>query len=654
MPEEPNMRQDISGSYNPVVQGSGNATVNVNNMYAAPSKKWLKPARQILSRAFVGRQSLRDSLVQELVAGADITISGTPIAHTLHGMGGIGKTYLALQLAIELYDGFPGGVIRIDIGPQVKDEADAQRPLRKLASYAFDGVAPPGQLEPELVASWLDEMAPGRLLVIFDDVWYPVPLRLLARALPPKAVRLMTTRLTTLSREVGGKMVRLDHLSLADGLALLEERLHCKGDSRYRSSLEMLVTMLGGHALALDIFAARVQSPSHLVAELHNLQQGIGRGVLDGLTLSSGQERDENVEKTLALSYIHMQPEQQQRFRALGVFADEAPITAQSASAIWDMDDAILAQNYLFELVNMALLTEVEETASNTIYYRQHSLLRLYARALSEKEGELAETALRYAQYYVDLSWQLRETWDYNLLDQEIQNLLAALRWTDGNAPLLLADLVDALDHFLLLRGHFALLETYLPKAIDASVANKVRRANVLVSLGDLERRLGNIDEARTHYDAALPLYRTERDRLGEANVLKSLGDLENRLGNIDEARTHYDAALPLYRTERDRLGEANLYMSMGDMFLAQEKLVEARTYYEQALPLYEVERDPLGQANTLIDLGRVRFELGDQLQGLHDVEQAAVLFRFVQDFQWAAYAEQDLAEMQRKLKDNG
>ena len=614
MPEEPNMRQDISGSYNPVVQGSGNATVNVNNMYAAPSKKWLKPARQILSRAFVGRQSLRDSLVQELVAGADITISGTPIAHTLHGMGGIGKTYLALQLAIELYDGFPGGVIRIDIGPQVKDEADAQRPLRKLASYAFDGVAPPGQLEPELVASWLDEMAPGRLLVIFDDVWYPVPLRLLARALPPKAVRLMTTRLTTLSREVGGKMVRLDHLSLADGLALLEERLHCKGDSRYRSSLEMLVTMLGGHALALDIFAARVQSPSHLVAELHNLQQGIGRGVLDGLTLSSGQERDENVEKTLALSYIHMQPEQQQRFRALGVFADEAPITAQSASAIWDMDDAILAQNYLFELVNMALLTEVEETASNTIYYRQHSLLRLYARALSEKEGELAETALRYAQYYVDLSWQLRETWDYNLLDQEIQNLLAALRWTDGNAPLLLADLVDALDHFLLLRGHFALLETYLPKAIDASVANKVRRANVLVSLGDLE----------------------------------------NRLGNIDEARTHYDAALPLYRTERFRLGEANLYMSMGDMFLAQEKLVEARTYYEQALPLYEVERDPLGQANTLIDLGRVRFELGDQLQGLHDVEQAAVLFRFVQDFQWAAYAEQDLAEMQRKLKDNG
>jgi len=41
-----------------------------------------------------------------------------------------------------------------------------------------------------------------------------------------------------------------------------------------------------------------------------------------------------------------------------------------------------------------------------------------------------------------------------------------------------------------------------------------------------------------------LPLYRAERARLGEANLLQSLGDLERRLGNIDEARAHYDAAL--------------------------------------------------------------------------------------------------------------
>ena len=63
-----------------------------------------------------------------------------------------------------------------------------------------------------------------------------------------------------------------------------------------------------------------------------------------------------------------------------------------------------------------------------------------------------------------------------------------------------------------------------------------------------LERHLGNLDAARAHYDAALPLYqgRTSPPR-APANTLQSLGELESHLGNLDAARAHYDAALPLY-----------------------------------------------------------------------------------------------------------
>ena len=78
------------------------------------------------------------------LGGKNVTITGRQTARVLQGMGGIGKTYLALKLAGELYDLFPGGVIRIDVGPQVSDEASAQIPLGRLAGYAFGGIAPFG------------------------------------------------------------------------------------------------------------------------------------------------------------------------------------------------------------------------------------------------------------------------------------------------------------------------------------------------------------------------------------------------------------------------------------------------------------------------------------------------------------------------------
>jgi tetratricopeptide (TPR) repeat protein len=194
-----------------------------------------------------------------------------------------------------------------------------------------------------------------------------------------------------------------------------------------------------------------------------------------------------------------------------------------------------------------------------------------------------------------------------------LTNILVALQWSENNDLTLFAQLLDAIESFLMNRGQSALLKTYFPKGIAAA------------------KQMGND-------------YRS-------ANLLKSFGDLESRLGNIDEARKHYDAALPLYRREQDRLGEASIYMSLGDIFIEQKKWVEARTYYERALPLYTLERDSLGLANTLIDLGRARFESGYQKQGIADVQRAADLYRQIQNPHWANRAGQYLEEMHARLQ---
>ena len=66
--------------------------------------------------------------------------------------------------------------------------------------------------------------------------------------------------------------------------------------------------------------------------------------------------------------------------------------------------------------------------------------------------------------------------------------------------------------------------------AVDVlrDMASKLARPSLALHLlGDLESRLGRLDEARTLYDRALKLFEGEQSGLGQANTLKALGDLE-------------------------------------------------------------------------------------------------------------------------------
>ncbi len=129
------------------------------------------------------------------------------------------------------------------------------------------------------------------------------------------------------------------------------------------------------------------------------------------------------------------------------------------------------------------------------------------------------------------------------------------------------------------------LLDGWLRTALKAAetTGDRLGKANTLQSLGDLESRLGNIEAARAHYDAALPLYEAEQARLGKANTLQSLGDLESRLGNIEAARAHYDAALNFYRKEQEPGGIINTLVSQARLEAAQGAITKALEKYEEA-----------------------------------------------------------------------
>ena len=102
------------------------------------------------------------------------------------------------------------------------------------------------------------------------------------------------------------------------------------------------------------------------------------------------------------------------------------------------------------------------------------------------------------------------------------------------------------------------------------------------------------------------------KEVLDDALSSNLLGDLESRLGNVDQARKHYDEAIRLYQKERDELGLANVYQSQGDMLLADSRVENALCYYLKALPIYQLEKDPVGHSYTVSEIIRCNYLLGD------------------------------------------
>jgi tetratricopeptide (TPR) repeat protein len=64
------------------------------------------------------------------------------------------------------------------------------------------------------------------------------------------------------------------------------------------------------------------------------------------------------------------------------------------------------------------------------------------------------------------------------------------------------------------------------------------------------------------------------------------MGDLARRLGQVDDALKHYENALTFYESERDITGKMNVFISIAHLKAEQDKIDEAKSYYERAFAL--------------------------------------------------------------------
>ncbi|MDH6111712.1 DNA-binding SARP family transcriptional activator [Kitasatospora sp. MAP12-15] len=318
----------------------------------------------------------RAQLVEQVVGALDRPDRTAVAVSVFSGIGGVGKTALAVHVAHLVRPRFPDGQLYADLrgpGPAPTQTGTVLARFLEALGTAPDAIP---EDDEQRAVHYRSLLADRRVLVVLDNAHDTAQVRLLLPGGPGCAV-LVTTRSRTVLLP-GARQVDLEPLGTAESLDLLGSVVGPERIAQDPAAALELVSVCGRLPLALRIVAARLTArPNRPLAALLTRLADTRRR-LDELRVG-----DLAVAATFELGYSALAPEHARAFRLLAVpDAEELPLHA--AAAVLG-DDPDTAESLAEELVDAGLLE-----AHGTARYRFHDLLKLYAR---QQAGGVAAAA---------------------------------------------------------------------------------------------------------------------------------------------------------------------------------------------------------------------------------------------------------------------
>ena len=588
-----------------------------------------------------------------------------PIA-VLTGMGGVGKSALAVRWARSVRERFPDGQLYADLrGHGVGGPA---RPLEVLAGFlgAF-GVAPAQVPADEdqasaLLRSLLDRR---RVLLLLDNAADAEQVRPL---LPASAgcATLVTSRgrLGGLVARDGAGLLAVQPLTAAESAELLARTIGAARARAERAAVAEIADLCAHLPLALRITAANLATrPTHRIGD-HVARLSAG-GRLDALAVE-GDPRTA-VRATFGLSCAALEPADLRVFRLIGL-APGPDVTVGQSGALAALPPAEAAAA-LDRLADRNLL--FEHTPGR---FQAHDLVRLYAGELvraAESAAARAAALDRLTGYYLaGVSCAARLLYPHLLTvpDQDGETVFpgaagerdavgpvlrdgrAALAWLDAERQGLVAltvQLVDTgvvlpalvlaegLTGYFLLRADRVHWPTIARVALQAAAVHggEARLAMAWLQCGMATRTAADQAAAAGHFIRSAKAARRAAWLAGEAVALNNLATSLWALGRIEEAVERFGEALALHRLSGRAAGEAVTLANLGAARLEQAReagpgadrvrLDEALDLLGRARELHRGIGDRRNEAATVRLLAEVYRELGEDVRALDLAREA-------------------------------
>ncbi|MFI1331305.1 AfsR/SARP family transcriptional regulator [Streptomyces sp. NPDC020845] len=545
----------------------------------------------------------RVALIHELRDHLTSTKRHVMAVSAVAGIGGVGKTTLAVHMAHETRHHFPDGQLYVDLqgaGPApAEPEAVLGAFLRALGT--LDSDIPDGV--EERAALYRSTLDGRRVLALLDNARDAAQVRPLLPGTEGCAA-LITSRTRMVDLE-SAHLVDLDVMSPEEALALFARVV---GQERIKSQPEAamdVVAACGFLPLAIRIAASRLVSRRTWTVSFLRRRLADERRRLDELRAG-----DLAVKASFELGYGQLEPRQARAFRLLGL-ADGPDISLSAAAAVLDLDDED-ADELLASLVDISLL---EPTVPGR--YRFHDLVRLYARACAERD--IQPTAEREAALSRLLDFYLATAAQVYALERPGDSTIGHFQAT-GHPGLRFDSSGAALDWL------FTEADCLIACALQCTGASTRRAADLLIAALDLAESGARSPEYETAARSISDAAHTATDFRTEARARSALGHLYSFAGRFTEADRELRRALEL--APDDPVVASRAPSQLGTVAYSQERYEDAETFVSQALAAYRTEGNEAGEASALSNLARLHVHRGRTQRGVELAEQGVSIYR--------------------------
>lgn len=565
--------------------------------------------------------------------------AGTVLVTAIGGMGGIGKTTLAVAWAHQLAPRFPDGQLYLNLrGFDAQgDVMTAEEAITALLA-ALD--TPPGaesglEAQSSLLRS---RLAGRRYLLLLDNARDAEQVRPLLPG-DPGCLAIITSRnrLTSLVTREGAVPIHLDRMDDAEAEQLLARRLGTDAVRADPAATRVVLHACGGLPLALALVATRIAIEPRLTLN------DIARELEDvDLTSWSAGVGSEDLRSVFAWSFAALDEATVEAFQLLA--AHPAPrMSMASLVSLLGRTSQICAR-LVRQLCDASLLQQLDRD-----HFAMHDLLRAYAHAMPDTAHRFADAEHRLVSHLVHTARNAAATQGLThtrpteaaptgVTPEEFTGPTAVLEWYSAEHGAITAiaalalrrgwtreaaniaiDLPRSGQHDLSPRQRAKQLWEILAAAggldSDDAFGDPALLADVLRVIAFHQQWFGTVEQADRFLQRAERLVVADGDRLARAQVLRGIGRLHHDRKEYESAQIAFEQALELAYGHDGAAIRARLYTNIANTHVRCENWPAALEANDRAIAIEREQRSEsellivanINRAECLVKLDRAR-----------------------------------------------
>lgn len=583
---------------------------------------------------------------------------------TVTGLGGVGKTRVALEIGPRLAADFPDGIFFVNL-TSIRDSRLVIASIAQATGIRDSGPEPVEQR----VAN---RLRPLRALLVIDnfeqvieaadvlstligrcpDIKCLVTSRCVLRLKGEHEHVLLPLQLPPASTGGASDLIRFPSVELFTHRvqAVLPD---WKLSNDNGGAVAEVCRRLDGLPLALELAAARTKilPPAALLERLQDQLTLLSRGPRDS------EDRHQTLQAALDWSYELLDAASARLFRQLSVFA--GGWTLDAVTRVGDGGSEIDTLDAVAALIDNSLVWRTGE--QEAVRFAFPVTIRDYATDKLRDAGEADVIFRRHLAWCLDLAEtaaaQLtgasQQTWLRALTDEHA-NLRAALEYAITTRQSAAAHrLAGALWRYWEINGHLAEGRRWLAQILELPGPTPAAvRAGAFKAAGNLARDQGDFSAAIEFHRRAHALFTEAGDPAGVAAVLNNMGAVELDRGDPRAAMAHFEDSLEHFRGLNDQWGMALVLGNLAHARRTNTDYERAERIARQSVQRFEALGDEQGTARSLTTLGLILSRNGRPSEGLRLHARAVALQKQADDRAGIARSLESIAWCKARLGD--